>query len=212
MGGAPPGLLPPPVVFCFLLFEEKRRERLCRAGEVRAWRERGEAWIPRRWGGRAKKERSRLPKEARKKKNVVVARATAPCRGALSLLFANMFPHESALFSQECCRRSPKGNCVPTKLDERANEKRKLAIEKPLSSSPPKFRLLPGPSAATRTAPPLLAALLGRAADDGFIVVADLREAKTGAGLAREAREETIFFYRFRRARKKEKCFFARSR
>ena len=61
-------MLPPPVVFCFLLFEEKSRERLCRAGEVRAWRDRGEAWIPRRWGGRAKKERSRLPKEARKKK------------------------------------------------------------------------------------------------------------------------------------------------
>ena len=50
------------------------------------------------------------------------------------------------------------------------------------------WTLSPGPSAATRTAPPLLAALLGRAADD-FSVDAVLRAVETGACLAREARE-----------------------
>ena len=72
------------------------------------------------------------------------------------------------------------------------------------------IRLLPGPSAATRTAPPLLAALLGRAADI-FIVAADLREVETGACLEREAREDGIFSESIKaseRARKKRKKVF----
>ena len=55
-----------------------------------------EAWIR---GG--KKERSRLKRGANAaslRENVVVARATAPSRGALSLLFADLSPLNRALF------------------------------------------------------------------------------------------------------------------
>ena len=52
---------------------------------------------------------------------------------------------------------------------------------------------LPGPSAATRTAPPLLAALLGREADD-FASRRPAREVETGACLGERGESRSHFF------------------
>ena len=92
-----------------------------------------------------------------------------------------------------CCRmnavvKAQRGEMRADEMKERERTRMLMEIGDQRRFFGQNWTLSPGPSAATRTAPPLLDALLGRAADD-FSVDAVLRAVETGACLAREARE-----------------------